>query len=132
MRAGLMLVWLGAATVTGPARPGPALAALDNEQFCKAMVEIARGAKADVGTWIDRNTRDDGIEVLCDIRTVNYRRFVKSGAQGPGWRERKEQEWNRIACNSSVLREAIDNGWIITSTITSASGERVLVIAICR
>jgi hypothetical protein len=130
-----MLVWHGAAVAVALAGPGVASAALDNEQFCKAMVEIARVGKAEDGHWIDRHTRDDGIEVLCRIRTVNYKRFVKSGPGALGaadWKERKEREWNSIACTSSILRDAVDNGWIISSTITAATGERVLVIATCK
>jgi hypothetical protein len=129
MRAGLCgLAALGAAI----AATAPALA-LDNEQFCRAMTETARINKADVGRWIDRNTRDDGIDVLCDIRTMNHKRFVRfgSGSEGAAWKQRKEKEWNSIACNSEILREAVEAGWLIASTITAASGERIVVVATC-
>src|SRR5262245_43239385 len=100
MHAGLIVASLGAALAVTPAG-GTVVAALDNEQFCKAMLEISRLGSANVGTWIDRNTRDDGIEVICNIRTVNYKRFVKSNLAGQGadWRARKQREWNSIACN---------------------------------
>jgi hypothetical protein len=132
MRAGLIVASLGAAVAVTPAGAA-AWAALDNEQFCRAMSEIARLGNANAGTWIDRNTRDDGIEVICKIHTVNYQRFFSSGltGQGPGWRERKQREWNSTACSSVILRDAIEHGWIITSSITSADGERILLIATC-
>jgi hypothetical protein len=130
MRAGLFAVSLGAAVAVTPG-DGVAVTALDNEQFCTAMSEIARLGKANVGTWIDRNTRDDGVEVICRIRTVNYRRFVKSNPAAPDWRARKQREWNSTACSSPLLREAIENGWIITTTITVTGAERLILIASC-
>jgi hypothetical protein len=126
MRAGLILASLGA-VVAAMQAGGTAMAALDNEQFCKAMSEISRLGNANAGTWLDRHTRDDGIEVICNIRTVNYKRFI----QGADWRTRKQKEWNSTACSSPLLRDAIENGWIITTTLTLASGERDLLIATC-
>ncbi|HEU4377262.1 MAG TPA: hypothetical protein VFR73_01725 [Hyphomicrobiaceae bacterium] len=131
MRADLFVAWLGAVVAVTPPGGGMAVAALDNEQFCAAMSETARLGNANAGTWIDRNTRDDGIEVVCRIRTVNYRRFNKSGPTAPDWRERKQREWNSTACSSPLLREAIENGWIITTTITAPGIERVILIANC-
>lgn len=130
MRASLIEAFLFAAVAVTPAG-GVAMAALDNEQFCTAMSEIARLGNGNVGTWIDRNTRDDGVEVICRIRTVNYRRFIKSNPAAPDWRDRKQREWNSTACSSALLREAIENGWIITTTITAPGSERVILIASC-
>ena len=130
MRADFIMASLIAAVAVTPAG-GVAMAALDNEQFCSAMTEIARLGNANAGNWIDRNTRDDGIEVVCRIRTVNYKRFFRSNPAAPDWRERRQREWNSTACSSALLREAIENGWIITTTITSMGSERVILIASC-
>jgi hypothetical protein len=130
MRAGLIVASLAAAVAVSPAG-GIAMAALDNEQFCAAMSETARLGNSNAGTWIDRNTRDDGIEVVCRIRTVNYKRFIKSSPSAPDWRERRQREWNSTACSSALLREAIENGWIITTTITAPGIDRVILIASC-
>jgi hypothetical protein len=132
MHASLILASLGA-VIAATQAGGTAMAALDNEQFCKAMSEISRLGNANAGTWIDRNTRDDGVEVICNIRTVNYKRFIRSRPASPGadWRTRMQQEWIGTACSSMLLREAIENGWIITTTLTLASGERDLLIATC-
>jgi hypothetical protein len=133
MRVSHIVASLGAAIAVTPVGSGTASAALDNEQFCTAISEIARVGNANAGTWLDRHTRDDGIEVICRIRTVNYKRFFSASltGQAPDWRDRKQHEWNRTACGSIVLRDAIDAGWMITSSITSASGERILLIATC-
>jgi hypothetical protein len=130
MRAGLVLISGTVAFLAG----GPGMAAVDHDQFCRAMTEIARLGNVDAGRWLDRYTRDDGVEVLCDIRTVNFKRFIRPGpdSKEPGWKQKKSQEWNSTACSSSVLREAIDGGWIITSAITIAGGDRILAIAICK
>src|SRR6186997_638021 len=102
MRAGLIMASLGAAAVAVMPADGIAVAALDNEQFCSAMSEIARLGNANAGNWIDRNTRDDGVEVVCRIRTVNYKRFMRSNPAAPDWRDRKQREWNSTACSSAL------------------------------
>lgn len=134
MRADLILLILAGAAAVALLATGAADAALDHDQFCKAMIESARVGNRDVGRWVDRNTRDDGVEVLCDIRTVNFKRFVKAGSDAltPAWKQQKEQEWSSIACSSSVLREAIDGGWIIASVVAVTGGQRVVVIATCK
>jgi hypothetical protein len=112
---------------------GAPLAAVDHEQFCKAMTEIARLGNLDAGRWLDRHTRDDGVEVLCGMRTVNFKRFTNINPDPGGiWRQQKALEWNSTACSSAVLRDAIASGWIITSLVTATSGERTLVIATCK
>ena len=131
MRVQLTLAVAGVAMTAGLA--GPALA-VNSEQFCKAATLIANAARADVGTWLDRNTRNDGVEVICGIRTVNFKRYLNVPMSGLGkdWPKRKQQEWNSIHCNDQVWREAINDGWIILSTTISVSGERAQFIATCR
>lgn len=132
MRVGLVVAASLFAAVAATPAGGVAMAALDNEQFCTAMSEIARLGNANAGTWINRTTRDDGIEVICRIRTVNYKRFIRSNPAAPDWRSRKQREWDSTACSSPLLREAIENGWIITTTISAMGSERVILIASCR
>lgn len=98
----------------------------EDSQFCLAIREMTRSA-ADVGTWQDRVTRNDGIEISCERKLVHFKRYynVSAGAlQGP-WKERKAQEWEGTTCNRSLWREAIDNGWIISATLTTVTGERL-------
>jgi hypothetical protein len=124
---------LGAAAAAALFATDAPLAAADAEQFCKAMTEIARSGNVDAGRWLDRHTRDDGVEVLCGMRTVNFKRFTNVTPDPAGvWRQQKAVEWNSTACSSAVLRDAIASGWIITSVITAASGARTLVIATCK
>ncbi len=114
------------------AASGPALS-FSHDEFCRAMREIARVRNADAGRWLDRNTRDDGVELLCEIRTVNFKRFLtRLSTLQPGWERRKQDEWNSTHCSSVLWREAIDNGWNITATITTAAGERRLIVAQCK
>jgi hypothetical protein len=56
------------------------------------MIEIGRPGNTDSGTWVDRYTRHDGIDVLCNFRTVDFKKFlnVPSNAlwEGTGRRAR--------------------------------------------
>jgi hypothetical protein len=106
-------------------------AAVESEQICQAATLHARAADADVGLWLDRQTRHDGIQVVCNIRTVQFRRFLNVHAPASSWHARKAEEWNSINCSDRVWRIAIDDGWMIMETITTPSGEHADMIATC-
>jgi len=100
--------------------------AFEDKQFCLAVREMTRSA-ADVGTWADRVTRNDGVELACDRKLVHFKRHYsvsKSGLEGP-WKERKVEEWESGTCKRSLWREAVENGWIISATLTTVTGERL-------
>jgi hypothetical protein len=101
--------------------------AFDDDQFCVAAKEFIRSAAGDVGTWTDRLTRNDGVEIGCDLKTVHFKRFYKAPASAlrEGWQERQADAWESGYCTRSIWREAVENGWVISATVTTATGERV-------
>jgi hypothetical protein len=125
MRASLPLL-AGAFAVLAAAVGDPALA-FDNTQFCLAVREITRYAEGDVGTWTDRVTRNDGVEVACERKLVHFKRYFRApaGSLQDAWKDRKVEEWQSAYCQRSIWREAVDNGWIVASTITTSTGERL-------
>jgi hypothetical protein len=112
--------------------PAPA-AAFDHEEFCAVLTDITRRMNARKGRWLDRSTRHDGVELDCESKTLEARRFVNASldAMREGWEARKEQQWNAAYCSDEAYREAIDNGWSIISTLTFRTGEQVSFIAEC-
>jgi hypothetical protein len=110
-----------AAAVSGDAR------AFDSTQFCQAVKQLVRAAAGDVGTWVDRSTRNDGVEIVCDRKLVHFKRYssVSSSTLRGSWKEAKTQEWQGAYCANPIWREAVDNGWLISATVTTASGERI-------
>jgi hypothetical protein len=121
--AGLALT-LVAATLAAGHKPAHAF---DDEQFCVAVKEFVRSAAGDVGTWTDRFTRNDGVEIGCDLKTVHFKRFYKAPASAlrEGWQERQAESWESATCTRSIWRDAIANGWVVSATLTTAGGERV-------
>jgi hypothetical protein len=117
---GFALAAIAAAAADTPAR------AFEDTQFCLAIREMTRSA-ADIGTWHDRVTRNDGIEISCERKLVHFKRHysVSANALRGEWKERKVQEWEGTTCNRSLWREAIDNGWIISATLTTVTSERL-------
>jgi hypothetical protein len=101
--------------------------AFDDDQFCVAAKEFVRSVAGDVGTWTDRLTRNDGVEIGCDLKTVHFKRFYKASASTlrEGWQERQAEAWESGYCTRSIWREAVGNGWVISATVTTATGERV-------
>jgi hypothetical protein len=125
MRATLLIA-LGASTILGAAASSSSHA-FDNTQFCQAVGQFTRAATRDVGTWINRTTRNDGVEVFCDRKLVHFKRYVSTPGSGTrdAWRESKTEEWRNITCTNALWREAVDNGWIISATVTIVTGEKV-------
>jgi hypothetical protein len=101
--------------------------AFDDQEFCVAAKEFVRSAAVDVGTWTDRFTRNDGVEIGCDLKTVHFKRFYKApaSATNEAWKERQAETWESAYCRRSLWRDAVGNGWVVSATITTAGGERV-------
>jgi hypothetical protein len=101
--------------------------AFDDAQFCVAVKEFIRSATGDVGTWTDRLTRNDGVEIGCDRKLVHFKRYYSAPASAlrDGWRERQAESWESAFCKRSIWREAVENGWIVSATVTTVTGERV-------
>jgi hypothetical protein len=103
--------------------------AFDDAQFCVAVKEFIRSAVGDVGTWTDRVTRNDGVEIGCDRKVVHFKRYYSAPASAlrEGWRERQAANWESAYCKRSIWREAIGHGWVVSVTLTTVTGERVWI-----
>jgi hypothetical protein len=112
--------------------PLPAFS-FDQEEFCIAVTDIARRMNARKGRWLDRSTRHDGVELDCESKTLEAKRFVDADPDEmrEGWEASKQREWNTRYCNDESWREAIENGWSIISTITFRTGDELSFAAAC-
>ena len=110
----------------------PAFAFQDRE-FCVVAQQLAIATKGDVGVWIDRTTRNAGMAVSCDKRTIEFTRFTyaPSASMDQAWKARKAADWNAVHCASPIWNEAIRNGWRVTMSQASADGGRVTIVAQC-
>jgi hypothetical protein len=125
MRALLSALLLLVAAAVLALAPRPALA-FDHEQFCVAAKQVLRAAAADVGTWVDRLTRHDGIDIGCDLKTVHFKRFHKSAsAPSSAWMEKQAEIWESAYCSRSLWRDAVANGWVVSATVTTSGGAKV-------
>ena len=113
--------------------PLPALP-FDQDEFCVAVTEVAHRMNARKGRWLDRSTRHDGVELDCEAKTLEAKRFMNADPDEmrEGWEARKEREWNARYCSDASWREAIDNGWSIISTLIFRTGEQVSFVAECQ
>ncbi len=113
--------------------------AFSDEDFCRAMQERARAENPRKPAWVDRETRDDGVVVLCVQKTIEHRRFfnINPDAIGRDWEQRLAAQWNFKQCREPMLA-AIRNGWqIIEVTRFPKSprhphGRELRAVASCR
>ena len=125
MRAPLLIA-IGASTLLSAAASAPSHA-FDNTQFCQAARQLTRAEVRDVGTWINRTTRNDGVELFCDRKIVHFKRYASTPGSGlrDAWRDSKTEEWRSIKCANAMWQEAVENGWLIAATVTTVTGEKV-------
>lgn len=121
--------WVATMAAAGLGAVGVPALAFDDAQFCVAAKEYVRSATGDVGTWTDRVTRNDGVEIGCDKKVVHFKRYYGAPASAlrEGWRERQADNWESAYCRRSIWREAVDNGWVVSATVTTVTGERVWI-----
>ena len=123
MRARTLAMLMAAAALALAARPA---SAFDDEQFCIAAREMLRAVASDAGTWADRLTRNDGVAIGCDLKTVHFKRFHNSrSAPDEAWMARQAAIWESGYCNRSLWRDAVANGWVVSATVTTAAGPRI-------
>jgi hypothetical protein len=110
----------------------PALA-LDDRDFCVSAQQLAIAAEKDVGVWIDRLTRNAGMIVTCDRKTVEFTRFTyaPSASMNDAWKASKAADWNATHCSSPIWGEAVRGGWKIVLSQTAADGGQVTITAQC-
>lgn len=112
--------------------PLPALP-FNQDEFCAAVTDIAGRMNARKGRWLDRSTRHDGVELDCEAKTLEVKRFLNPDPDEmrQGWEARKQREWNARYCHNDAWREAIDNDWSIISTLTFRTGHQISFVAEC-
>lgn len=109
-------------------------AAFDDEDFCVAAQQLAAAADGDVGVWLDRKTRNAGIEVFCERKRVEFRRFTYNPEKSMdgAWKESKAAEWNGMQCASPLWSQAIRNHWRVALSVTAVDGGNVVLDAECK
>lgn len=107
--------------------------AFSDQDFCSAARQFAAAIERDVGIWVDRTTRNAGVGVFCERKSVEFWHFtyISSASMDEAWQRRKAGDWNTKQCASLTWGDAIRNGWRIDLVITSADGRRVAFAARC-
>jgi hypothetical protein len=99
--------------------PAPAF---DDAEFCVAAKEFVRSAAGDVGTWTDRFTRNDGVDIGCELKTVHFKRYYKGPAPRDAWKERQAEIWESGATARCGATPSATAGWCRRVTTVAASG----------
>ena len=50
--------------------------AFSDQDFCSAARQFATAIERDVGIWVDRTTRNAGVGVFCERRSVEFWHFT--------------------------------------------------------
>lgn len=102
-------------------------------QFCADISRAAAEMKARGPVALDPVTQDDGVEVDCARKTVEYPRSVSvtTARMKPGWQEGKTAQWQDSACKSDLLVAAMNHGWVLSITVTFADREQFHYIVEC-
>lgn len=111
----------------------PAIAAgFDDAVFCSEAEAFKEKGEVDVGKMVDKFTRNDGMAVLCGIKTIEFKKFLfaNESEMRVGWQERKAAQWDAIYCEGANL-EAIKNGWTIATSFIAKDGKRFWHAATC-
>ena len=77
MRASTFTLAITLALVSQPALP------FDQDEFCDSVTEVAQRMNARRGRWLDRSTRQDGVMVECEAKTLEAKRFVNANPDAP-------------------------------------------------
>ena len=103
-----------------------------HKKVCADFKKLAEEANLEGPAWVDSYTRSDGMGVICAVKLVDFKKFVKASPDQfrAGWKERKQKQWNALYCKPPT-QELINNGWAIQHTLTFIDGYQHRMIAEC-
>lgn len=112
----------------------PGTASADDARHCKLFQDIERQTSQGIGRLIDPVTRLSAIDLQCADQVIHFRQdlIVPETALKGDWLDRQRTQWRATYCKpGSVAAAAIQAGWTVTTTITTADGARFRLTAKC-
>lgn len=113
--------------VTADADPAP-------DFYCRLFEKVRDNLAIRVGLQVDRLTRFDGIEVMCDHKAIVFRQNVglPSGEIGGDWLARRQKHWSKTYCRRHpTFTGAMRAGWTISTVMHLADGQALRFDAAC-
>lgn len=107
---------------------------LDDRTFCSLAEQLAETENAGGVRMVDAVTRFDVVVVLCELKLVDYKKFVSVRMSNLeiGWKSKRQAKWNEGICKLAHLPELISHGWTISETTTFKDGRRNVIKAKCK
>ncbi len=101
--------------------------------FCKMLTESAVKVNDAKGSMVDSATRNEGMEVSCDKKSVAFKKSltVNVSQLHDGWLARTEKRWNEALCNLEDWAFAIKTGWTVSMPFTAPDEEPFTLTAKC-
>lgn len=106
----------------------------EKHPHCALFEAIRTRFDGRVGRRIDAVTRLDGIELTCGARRIMIRQsvLVPAARLKADWVERRTATWRAIYCRpGSEYRQAITDGWSISTSIATPDRGEVVIEARC-
>ncbi len=101
--------------------------------FCKMLTNNVAKVNAAKGSMVDSITRNEGIELSCDKKSVAFKKSLTVNAsQLPeGWLASADERHNKGLCVLEDWKFAIKTGWTISMPITTRDGQNFTLTAKC-
>jgi hypothetical protein len=104
------------------------------ELYCILFGKVRDNLSANFGARVDSVTQLEGVDVICDQKTLVFRHNVK--LQRPQidekWVAQRKRRWTKSYCNRHpAFSNAIRDGWTITTVLTLADGAALRIDAKC-
>jgi hypothetical protein len=128
------LAALLAGALAAAALPSPhALAQSADDILCQMASEAAASTNAAGPVAVDAVTTQDGVDVICETRTIRARfsRKDDAAAQPEGWRDAWQEKLDGAYCVDPASREIVASGWTLAERTTFADGVVFEIKAAC-
>jgi hypothetical protein len=104
-----------------------------DDAFCAASTQAASNLKAEGPKWADQVTRNDGMTVDCEGKSVEFKKFLKlnAGDMQHGWEDQMQQAMNQTYCQDPAMALAMQHGWTLNVNISMADGTTLPVAVDC-
>ena len=101
--------------------------------FCKMLTDSAVKVNSEKGSMVDSITRNDGMVVSCNTKSVEFKKSLTVNASQlkDGWQAFHEKRRNEALCKLEDLAFAVNTGWSVAMPSTTLDGKTFTLIAKC-
>jgi hypothetical protein len=102
-----------------------------DDEFCFSMTHVAAEENSKSPFWTDAYTRQDWMTVDCDVKLVNWKKYVKRTSDPFELAEQRKKVSDYFCTQNRSFAEALAKGWTVSFSVKFSDQTETYISAKC-